>query len=140
MTRINLIPPKELMDQHLLAEWREIKMIPASLRRSLRTKSIIDVLRSIPDNYVLGTGHVKYFFDKHTYLRNRYIELTNELISRNFKLYHTGDFLDFCQNLPSEFFNDYTPTSEDYVLIRKRIKEKINMRPNWYRYHGEYIG
>ena len=36
MTRINLIHPSELTDQHLFAEFREIKMIPKSLRRSLR--------------------------------------------------------------------------------------------------------
>ena len=28
MTRINLIPPKELCDQHLLAEFRELTRIP----------------------------------------------------------------------------------------------------------------
>lgn len=36
MTRINLVPPEELMDQHLFAEFREIKMVPKSLRRSLQ--------------------------------------------------------------------------------------------------------
>lgn len=36
MTRINLVPVEELMDQHLFAEFREIKMVPKSLRRSLR--------------------------------------------------------------------------------------------------------
>ena len=34
MTRINLVPPEELMDQHLFAEFREIKMV--SLRRGLK--------------------------------------------------------------------------------------------------------
>lgn len=35
MTRINLVPPSELMDQHLFAEFREIKMVPRSLHRSI---------------------------------------------------------------------------------------------------------
>ena len=35
MTRINLVPPEELTDQHLFAELREIKMVPRSLARSL---------------------------------------------------------------------------------------------------------
>ena len=85
MTRINLIHPKELMDQHLLAEWREIKMIPASLRRSLKTKSISEVIKSIPKDYTLGSGHVKFFYNKHIYLCKRYTELTKELQKRNFK-------------------------------------------------------
>ena len=43
MTRINLVPPEELMDQHLFAEFREIKMVPKSLRRSLRAAEARDV-------------------------------------------------------------------------------------------------
>ena len=38
MTRINIIPPSELTDQHLIAEYREIFMVPASLRRTLKSK------------------------------------------------------------------------------------------------------
>lgn len=133
MTRINLVSPDELMDQHLLAEWREIKMVPASLRRSLKTKSIEQVLSSIPKEYVLGTGHVKFFFDKLTYLSNRYKELIYELLLRDFSLYHTSDFMDFCKDIPEVFFNDYNPTDNAKSVIRKRIDEKIKMRPDWYR-------
>ena len=138
MTRINLIPPKDLTDQHLLAEWREIKMIPASLRRSLKTKSVREVLDSIPKKYVLGTGHVKFFFDKHTYLSNRYKLLTEELINRGFAIYHTGSFLDFCRDIPIEFFNNYTADGQAKDLILSRIKEKLAKRPGWYRYYGGY--
>ena len=34
---------------------------------------------------------------------------------------------------PDELWNDWTPTLEDYKLIKKRIEERINMKPNWYR-------
>lgn len=133
MTRINLVPPSELMDQHLLAEWREIKMIPASLRRSLKTKNICDVQKSIPSNYCLGTGHVRFFFDKLIYLTERYEQLTHELIRRKFSLYHTGSFNDFCHSIPDEFFGNYIPTDEALCTIRARIDEKIAMKPKWYR-------
>lgn len=33
MTRINLIPPEELCDQHLLAEHRELTRIPNAVAR-----------------------------------------------------------------------------------------------------------
>ncbi len=39
MTRINIIPVKELYDQHLIAEYREITMVPAALNRTLRSKN-----------------------------------------------------------------------------------------------------
>ena len=136
MTRINLIQPSKLYDQHLLAEWREIKMVPASLRRSLKTKSKEDILKSIPKNFTLNTGHVKFFFDKLDYLSHRYESLTTELLKRNFKLYHTGNFSDFCENIPQEFFGDYIPEEKDFLIITNRINEKIAMRPNWYRYCG----
>ena len=38
MTRINIIPVCELKDQHLIAEYREITMVPAALNRTLRSK------------------------------------------------------------------------------------------------------
>lgn len=37
MTRVNLVPVTELADQHLFAEFRELKMVPKSLARSLRS-------------------------------------------------------------------------------------------------------
>ena len=41
MTRINLVPPSELTDQHLIAEYREIFMVAGSLRRTLLSKDAI---------------------------------------------------------------------------------------------------
>ena len=32
MTRVNLVPVEELADQHLFAEWREIKRLVGSKR------------------------------------------------------------------------------------------------------------
>ena len=30
-------------------------------------------------------------------------------------------------------YNDWSPTLEDYKVIRDRINEKLRMRPGWYR-------
>ena len=139
MTRINLVTPSELMDQHLLAEWREIKMVPASLRRSLKTRSINSILLSVPAKFTLNAGHVMFFVNKLLYLSNRYDDLCTELKRRGVSLYHTGKFSDFCYDIPSEFFNDYTPTEEAFVRIRSRISEKIAMKPAWYKYYGKSI-
>jgi len=56
MTRINLVPVGELANQHAMAEWREIKMIPRSLARSLKTQSIEKILNKIPKEFCLNTG------------------------------------------------------------------------------------
>ena len=39
MTRINLVNPRELSDQHLVAEYREIFMVGSSLQRSIKSKN-----------------------------------------------------------------------------------------------------
>ena len=56
MTRINIIPPRELYDQHLIAEYREMLMVPASLKRTLASKQGLQ-LNKIPKTFTLNTGH-----------------------------------------------------------------------------------
>ena len=49
MTRINLVDPSELSDQHLVAEYREIFMVGRSLQRSLKSKNWGKTLANIPE-------------------------------------------------------------------------------------------
>ena len=53
MTRINIVEPSELTDQHLIAEYREIFMVGSSLQRSLKSKNWNP--KSIPKKYTLNT-------------------------------------------------------------------------------------
>ena len=53
MTRINIISPSELTDQHLIAEYREIFMVAGSLKRTLISKSGF-VESKVPKNYTLN--------------------------------------------------------------------------------------
>ena len=76
MTRINLVQPSELTDQHLIAEYREIFMVGGSLRRTLVSKSGYREDR-VPKKYTLNTGHVYFFYNKGKYLHTRYKELIN---------------------------------------------------------------
>ena len=82
MTRINLVPPEELMDQHLFAEFREIKMVPKSLARSIAARGVQGVQKRIPTAFTLNTGHVSFFYDKGAYLVGRYALLRQELERR----------------------------------------------------------
>ena len=139
MTRINLVPPEELMDQHLFAEFREIKMVPKSLRRSIAARGRADVLRKVPVAYTLNTGHVSFFYDKGAYLRKRYEALKAELLRRGFN-FNQDSPLDpdgVFDALDERFRKDYDPTPEALALVRARIAEKIAMKPSWYRYEGK---
>ena len=151
MTRINLVPPSELYDQHLFAEFREIKMVPKSLARSLRAieskvhagmihphDSVGQLLQRIPKAFTLNTGHVSFFYDKGLYLQQRYSDLRRELERRGIN-YNRDSLLDpdrvFLQD--KRLAGDYTPTPEALAIIRARIAEKVALKPDWYRYTGQ---
>ena len=129
MTRINIVHPSELTDQHLIAEYREIFMVGSSLQRSLKSKNWNP--KDIPIKFTLNTGHVKFFYDKGKYLSKRYDELRIEMKARGMTPDITRVFKR--EQWPDELWNDWTPSLEDYKLIRHRIEERINMKPNWYR-------
>ena len=113
MTRINSgIPTKELIDMHLLAEHREIKRIPNCIKSGRYN------LEGMPNEFKMGTGHVKFFYDKLQYLHNRYLDIYAECVSRGFNVTNYNDCF---TDLPKELYNDYKPTDTDRMLIRERI-------------------
>ena len=131
MTRINLVEPSELTDQHLIAEYREIFMVGGSLKRTLVSKSGYQESR-VSKRYTLNRGHVYFFYNKGKYLHNRYHELIDEMKRRGFQPDKSRVFpTDVFKN--NGLYNDWTPTIEDYKIIRERIQQKIDMKPDWYR-------
>jgi deoxyribonuclease (pyrimidine dimer) len=117
MTRINVsINPKKLTDRHLIAEHREIKRIP-NMVKSGRAK-IID----IPKKFSLGKGHVKFFYNKLGYLKDRYEDLYKECKYRGFNVMYYGSAWD---NIPNHLMNNYIPIEEDRIIIEQRIAEKL---------------
>ena len=69
MTRINVVPVNELSDQHLIAEYREL---PRVIKQQIN-------VTDAPENYVLGTGHVKWARTHIWFVMDRYEELCNEM-------------------------------------------------------------
>ena len=122
MTRINVgIPPADLVNQHLIAEHREIKRIPNCIAKG---KYNMD---GIPDKFKLGTGHVKFFYNKLLYLKNRYTSLYNECIKRGFNV---QNYIDAWDNVPQKLMNDYKVENNDIRIIRERINERTINRKN----------
>jgi deoxyribonuclease (pyrimidine dimer) len=121
-----------LTDQHLVAEYREIFMVGSSLQRSLNSKNWEKTLANIPKKYTLNKGHVTFFYDKGKYLCKRYDSLIEEMKNRGMNPDSERKFK--IEQWPNELFNDWTPEEDDYKVIRARIKEKIEMKPDWYRF------
>lgn len=133
MTRINIVPPSELYDQHLVAEYREITMVPAALNRTLNSKAGFDRKR-VPTNFTLGAGHVYFFYNKGKYLSNRYKSLVAEMKLRGMAPSTSRKFPDSV--FPKELFNDWLPNEKDKDVIRKRIALRVSQKPSWYRKTG----
>ncbi|NNH89572.1 pyrimidine dimer DNA glycosylase/endonuclease V [Pasteurella multocida] len=119
MTRINLIAPAELCDQHLLAEHRELTRIPNAVAKGKFS------LLGQPEDYKLGTGHVRFFFNKLQFLKKRYDLLHQECRARGFNVqYIWPDKLPEDDNL----WLDHTPTEHALAANRARILERMPVK------------
>lgn len=116
MTRINVgIHPKELPKKLLLAEHREITRIPNAIK-SGKAK-----LADIPPTFRLGTGHVKFFYNKILYLKKRYYLIYDECIIKKFNVTPKHSSFD---DIDSSLMNDYQETAIDRQLLIDRIHSK----------------
>lgn len=123
MTRINIIDPALLCDQHLLAEHRELTRIPNDIvsRRG-------NVPLSSAKAYLLGAGHVTFFRDKLLFLKNRYDALHQECLDRGFNVtYKWPEALAEYSHL----WHDYQVTAEDIKINMTRIQERMPENPRY---------
>lgn len=128
--RINCLPVEWLADQHLFAEFREIKMLPKALQRTLKSSKGLKI-SLISDKYTLNTGHGYFFYNKLGYIYKRFEELKTEVHRRGYDT-SSNDILDL---QISDLTHDWKPTVSDMLVSLQRITEKIMMKPEWYRYN-----
>lgn len=145
MTRINVVDPIKLTDQHLMAEYRELPMVMGALRRSLASKNRARFNAAqqnayIPSRYTLNAGHVTFFYNKGAFLRKRYALLIEHLKERGFVLdpNRKADFSVF--DTPGfNLNNDWTPDEAAIDVNTQRLYQRIAQKPSWYRYFGQRI-
>lgn len=87
MTRINLVSPKELTDQHLMREYQELPRIVGLVRKAIHKGRKPSDFK-IASDYILGSGHVTFFYNKLEFLRKRQLSLIAELLVREYKIVH----------------------------------------------------
>jgi hypothetical protein len=122
MTRINCgILPSELSTKHLVAELREIKRIPNHI---INNKDNLN-LKGIPNKFTLGTGHVKFFYNKLEYLYKRYKSLYYEAkIIRKFNISDYSESFEKAMLYRKDLTNNYIETNEDRNILIVRLKER----------------
>lgn len=134
MTRINLTLVSQLADQHLMAEYRELPRVFGAVRKHVQAGKRVQDFK-ISSTFVLGTGHVTFFYDKLEFLRNRQIMLIAECLKRGFNIKDTE--APDINDIPHSWRNDYVPHAGSIALSQARLDEKIAMKPLWYKYYGK---
>ena len=132
MTRINLVEPSQLTDKHLMAEYRELPRIFTAVKKRVEANTWDGFILSgeIPDKYVLGEGHVKFFYNKLRWLLSRYCNLHFELTSnRLFNLDKDKYYAVKCDAMHlicrlTKDMVDYSPTPEEVYLNMQRITDR----------------
>jgi deoxyribonuclease (pyrimidine dimer) len=127
MTRINCVPVEELHQKHLVAEYRELPRIFTLVKNYVEKHGC---LPDIPENYLLGTGHVKFFYNKLLYLANRHKQLVAEMLKRGYNPSHQDCLVkQFINDIPSMCWYDWHPNQDDMFVNQCRISERLaNMK------------
>jgi len=147
MTRINVVEPEHLVNKHLLAEYRELPRI-FTLVENYHNKHnrlytcnnngdyivkanpfyIMPIETTKP--YTLGTGHVRFFYNKLNFLYIRHALIVIELVKRGYKLNINKLEIKDCL-LDKAYWGDYIPTQEAIELNKARLIERLKtMRLN----------
>jgi deoxyribonuclease (pyrimidine dimer) len=137
--RVNLINPMFLTDQHLVAEYREVKMGPKALSRSLGSIKGIDTKRISPV-YTLNTGHTYFFYDKNKFLEERLALIVDEMRKRGFQT-NIPDLIDDSYDYHFDVWNEkwwgtYVATPEAIAINKERIDFRMDQKIGWYKYFG----
>lgn len=116
MTRINgNLHPKYLIDQHLVAEYREIVRVPNHVYKH-------GIKSPIPELFTLGTGHVTFFFDKIEFLHNRFNSIVAEMKDRDITVNMSDD--SFKRLKKTSYYNS-CQIHYSVPIVVERIRERV---------------
>ena len=83
------------------------------------------------DQFILGKGHMKFFYNKIGWLLNRYNKLRYELLERGYqldnKLYHS--VVKSVYRIATMWYSDYQPKPEDIYLNMVRLCKRSKIPP-----------
>lgn len=122
MTRVNVVPVEELTRQHLQGEYKEITRI-----FTLAKKAQFDYLKGkyqVPQEYTLGTGHMKFFVPRLKYIADRYLELVQEMQARGY-VPNPIAIEALMQGIDQRLYSDYIPTEDALEINRERIRIRL---------------
>lgn len=106
-------------------------MVPASLRRSLQTRTPADIIKSIPKKFTLNKGHVTFFYDKIAFLHRRFNRLALEMERRGY----TPDWSrgEAFKGFDNTWYGNWNSTPEADATVSERINFRISQKPHLYK-------
>lgn len=123
------IDPKNLTDEHLFAESRELKMIPSLFKRIG-----MGSLSKAPKRFKLGDGHMLFLTYKPTYTLRRYKMVLEECVRRGM---HVQD--ESCRwEIYGALGGDFEETDRERKMLIDRISEHVINSPKEY-FHYDHI-
>lgn len=129
MVRVNLVPPNELADQHLVAEYREILLLAGYVERH-------PSLENLPKEYALGRGHMRFFKDKLGYLSKRHESIRAEMKKRGF----TPRIRLSTKGFSRRHLGQWKPGKRDIEIAKRRLLQRLLGKPRFYRHYGKVMG
>lgn len=127
MTRVNVVPVTELSQKHLSAEFFEIRRVFTYVKKSKFNNYY-------PPEYVMGTGHVRFFYNKLNYIADRLLLLCDEVnrrspgnqLEKDIRKATTLQLVSQAKiDIPDQSkWGSYIPTPEALLQNRKRISER----------------
>lgn len=127
MTRINLTAVSSLNNKHLMGEIHEITRVFNLVRKrqsqGVNRYNFKEKVKP-PVEFTMGTGHVKFFYDKLQFITRRYYELTNEALDRGYNV-NPIDKQSLVDGIHHWWFNDYIPDDKALSISQARINERL---------------
>jgi len=128
MTRINCVPPSELHDKHLVAEYHELPRIYTLVRKAI-ARGMEPKDFAAFNTYTMGSGHVKFFYTRLKWLAERQTLLVEEMLKRKMRP-QSVRFEELFSGIRRSWFGDWLPDEAALAVNRARIAERLEEMKN----------
>jgi deoxyribonuclease (pyrimidine dimer) len=121
-----------------MAEYREIvRVVKLANTAFLKSGSSIKFLqKNLPKEFTLGTGHVKFFYDKLLYIKLRYDRICKELVERGFEITPIKFLLESSHTI---LVNDWVANAAVLLTVKERIISNASKSTQQIRFHKHKI-
>jgi hypothetical protein len=123
MTRINCVPPEELHDKFLVAEYHELPRVYTLVKKAIARGQEPKDFESF-NEYTMGSGHVKFFYTRLKWLAERQTLLIEEMLKRKMR----PNFVKFDElftGIRRSWFGDWEPDEKALAINRARLEERL---------------